>query len=134
MLLGGATVSALVDCVANKFMCGWVWVLIKEVPYFWYIMTVFLLCPDISLSSHLLLSQAAGTAVLGTLDDVMMSPVNFSQLGIPSIPHPAQSHTSFHSFRLPGILQQSLQLTFPQGCGKHNNLVRCKSKNTATWQ
>ncbi|KAF2987780.1 hypothetical protein EK904_015193 [Melospiza melodia maxima] len=71
---------------------------------------------------------AAGTAVLGTLDDVMMSPVSFSQLGIPSIPHPAQSHTSFHSFRLPGILQQSLQLPFPQGCGKHNNLVRYKGK------
>lgn len=76
-------------------------------------MAVFQLCPGISLPPFLVLSQAAGTAVLGTLDDVMMSPVSFSQLGIPSIPHPAQSHTSFHSFRLPAILQQSLQLLFP---------------------
>lgn len=41
-------------------------------------MTVFQVHPGISLPPFLVLSQAAGTAVLGTLDDVMMSPVSFS--------------------------------------------------------
>jgi len=56
----------------------------------------------------------------------MMSPVSFSQLGIPSIPHSIQSCTFFHRFRLPRILQERLQLPIPLCCGKHNNLEKCK--------
>lgn len=93
-------------------------------------MTASLLCPGISLSS--LLSQAAGTAVMGTLDDVMMSPVSFSQSGIPSIPHPAQSHTSTALGFLESCSRASGSL-FPRAV-ENNNLVKCKGENKATQQ
>lgn len=77
------------------------------------------------------------TRLLGVLCSVHMDDVScqfFTVRHPQHLPHSVQSRTFFHSFRLPGILQQRLELPFPLCCGKHNGLVRYKKEKIPTYQ